>query len=179
LKSVMARVAQQEEVVGGWAVFVDAYRASMPAVYRYLYRGTGGDVGLAEDLTQATFLVALRAFKAGRADCLSMPWLRVVARSRLVDHYRKRSREETKLSVIGGRRGDDVELPGDLSVPEALAALRTLPASQRAALVLRYLDDLPVADVAAALGRSVRATESLLVRAREAFRTAYEESRDG
>jgi RNA polymerase sigma-70 factor (ECF subfamily) len=178
LKLVMARVARREQTARDWAVFVDAYRVSMPAVYRYLFRGTGGDVGLAEDLTQATFMVAVRAFKDGRPECMSMPWLRVVARSRLVDHYRRQAHEGTKLSVIGGRRPADADVPEDLSVPDALAALRGLPASQRAALVLRYLDDLPVAGVAAELGRSVRATESLLVRARAAFRTAYEESGD-
>ena len=39
--------------------------------------------------------------------------------------------------------------------------------------MLRYVDDLPVPEVAAVLGRSVHATETLLVRARRAFRTAY------
>ena len=40
-------------------------------------------------------------------------------------------------------------------------------------LTLRYLDDLPVPDVAALVDRSVHATEGLLVRARAAFRRAY------
>ncbi|MDQ6911220.1 MAG: RNA polymerase subunit sigma-24, partial [Actinomycetota bacterium] len=50
----------------------------------------------------------------------------------------------------------------------------------RAALTLRYLDDLPVPRVAALLDRSVHATEAMLVRARAAFRRAYgEEEHDG
>ena len=43
------------------------------------------------------------------------------------------------------------------------------------ALTLRYLDGLPVPEVAAHLGRSVHATETLLVRARAALRRVYEE----
>jgi RNA polymerase sigma-70 factor (ECF subfamily) len=43
----------------------------------------------------------------------------------------------------------------------------------RAALTLRYLDGLPVPEVARALGRTVHATEALLVRARAAFRRSY------
>ena len=175
---MVAQVLDRDEAVANWTAFVDAYRASMPAVYRYLYRATGGDVELAEDLTQATFMTAVSAFKDDLPDCLSIQWLQVVARSRLIDHYRRRAREETKLSLIVGRR-PDVPVAGDLSIPEAQAALGDLSASQRAALVLRYLDDLPVAEVAAWLGRSVRATESLLVRARASFRAAYEERRDG
>ena len=50
---------------------------------------------------------------------------------------------------------------------------RLVPA-HRAALTLRYLDDLPVPQVAALLDRTLHATEALLVRARAAFRRAYE-----
>jgi RNA polymerase sigma-70 factor (ECF subfamily) len=57
----------------------------------------------------------------------------------------------------------------------AHAALARLPVPQRAALTLRYLDGLPVNDVAEHLGRSVHATETLLVRSRNALRRQYEE----
>ncbi len=40
--------------------FADAYGATLPAVHRYLYRGTGGDAPLIEELTGATFLAAAR-----------------------------------------------------------------------------------------------------------------------
>ena len=53
-----------------------------------------------------------------------------------------------------------------------------LAPQHRLALTLRYLDDLPVADVAAALDRTLHATEALLVRARSAFRTHYETTTD-
>lgn len=43
----------------------------------------------------------------------------------------------------------------------------------RAALTLRYLDGLPVPEVARALGRTVHATEAVLTRARAAFRRSY------
>jgi RNA polymerase sigma-70 factor (ECF subfamily) len=53
------------------------------------------------------------------------------------------------------------------------AALSKLPGEQRIVLVLRYLDRLPVREIATTIGRSEKATESLLSRAREAFRKAY------
>jgi RNA polymerase sigma-70 factor (ECF subfamily) len=52
--------------------------------------------------------------------------------------------------------------------------LRSLPASQRAVLVFVVLDDLPVAEAARLLGKSRGATESLLFRARDSFRRAYD-----
>jgi RNA polymerase sigma-70 factor (ECF subfamily) len=54
--------------------------------------------------------------------------------------------------------------------------LAKLGPHHRAALTLRYLDGLPVADVANYLDRTVHATEALLVRARSAFRKSYVDS---
>jgi RNA polymerase sigma-70 factor (ECF subfamily) len=61
----------------------------------------------------------------------------------------------------------------------AMAWLERLPPRTRAALVLRYVDDLPVGAVAAALGVSTRAAESLLARGRRQLRTIVEEERCG
>lgn len=55
------------------------------------------------------------------------------------------------------------------------AALERLGPHHRAALTLRYLDGLPVAEVAENLGRGIHATEALLQRARRALRRAYVE----
>jgi RNA polymerase sigma-70 factor (ECF subfamily) len=57
--------------------------------------------------------------------------------------------------------------------------MRHLPATQRAALILHHVDGLPVRDVAAAMGRSQTAVESLLSRGRERFRKLYEEQDRG
>ncbi len=56
----------------------------------------------------------------------------------------------------------------------AREVLDRLGAHHRAALTLRYLDGLPVPEVARHLDRTVHATEALLVRARAAFRRIYE-----
>ena len=163
---------------GSWGAFADSYRSTMPAIYRYLYRGTAGDVHLAEELTQATFEIAARGYGQGRLEALEPAWLQSVARSRLIDHYRRTGRERSKLTRIAGRRECHPGPMGDHQAPESLAALKVLEPQHRVALVLRYVDDLTVADVAGLLGKSVRATESLLVRARAALRVAYEEQCD-
>jgi RNA polymerase sigma-70 factor, ECF subfamily len=66
-----------------------------------------------------------------------------------------------------------------LDAVRARATLETIAPQHRAALTLRYLDDLPVPEVATELGRTVHATEALLVRARASFRRAYEEGGGG
>ena len=69
-------------------------------------------------------------------------------------------------------RRDDWDVRFDAMVAQQVLA--GLGAHHRCALTLRYLDDLPVREVADHLGRTVGATEVLLVRARAAFRASYE-----
>lgn len=158
------------------------YDDALPRVYGYLLSRCGG-VALAEDLCGQTFLAAVRAVRKGDPAPLSVAWLIGVARHKLVDHWRAQAREERGLALVEAGGGPDHEDPWDAHL-DALRAHDTLDRllpPHRAALVLRYLDDLPVPEVAAHLDRSVHATEGLLVRARGAFRRAYEaeESGDG
>jgi len=156
------------------------YDRAVREVYRYFHRATAGDGRLTEDLTQETFLACVRAAGRGERDSLTMPWLMGVARHKLVDHYRRRRREEHKLTLAWSAAPPEaVEPDPDMTGADALRALGRLSDSHRVVLVLRYLDDLPVARVAATIGKSVRATESLIVRARRALDQIVAEGRHG
>lgn len=151
------------------------YDRMLPRIHGYFVRRVG-DIAVAEDLTQETFLSAVRELRRGRRVEHLDAWVFSIARRRLVDHWRGREREERRMARAAAEVATR-PLPsaiGDLAAAETLAALGALPGAQRAALVLHYLDDLPVADVAALLDRSLRATESLLARGRDGFRAAYE-----
>jgi len=105
---------------------------------------------------------------------VSVPWLVGVARHKLVDHWRRQAREERGLRAVGTDDLDrDEEWDVRLDALRARHTLEELSPVHRAVLTLRYLDDLPVPEVAALVDRSVHATEGLLVRARAAFRRAY------
>jgi RNA polymerase sigma-70 factor (ECF subfamily) len=72
--------------------------------------------------------------------------------------------------------GDDLVVPDDARARErAVAALTSVAASQRAALVLCYVDGFTVGESAALLGKSVDAVESLLARGRQSFKRAFEQ----
>ncbi|UVS79386.1 RNA polymerase sigma factor SigM [Actinokineospora sp. UTMC 2448] len=150
---------------------LDLYDHALPHVYGYLLARVG-DTALAEDLTAETFLAAVAAARRPGADTPSVPWLIGVARHKLADHWRRVARERLRVVEDPG-----VEDPWEVRL-DAILARQTLAAlgpHHRAALTLRYLDGLPVPEVAAHLGRTVHATEALLVRARAAFRRAYPE----
>lgn len=160
------------------AAFRAWYDATLPRVYAYLYQRCGRDSELAEELTQQTFVDAIRTHARTTPED-EVRWIIGIARHRLADHFRAMDRRERgyrrllaisprpAITWLGEREGDDV----------LADALRRLPAAQRAAIVLRYLDDLPVREVARLLGRSEGAVESLLSRGREALRGALGDDR--
>jgi RNA polymerase sigma-70 factor (ECF subfamily) len=167
-------VGGQEEISGLDPVAA-IYRRALPHVYGYLLSRCGS-VSLAEDLTAETFLAAV----AASGPEVTVAWLVGVARHKLADHWRHSVREERTAAAVGqAARAQAYDDPWDewLDTEAAYAALRCLNAPQRAALTLRYLDGLPVAEVAAHLGRSLPATETLLVRARAALRRVYLDAR--
>jgi len=148
------------------------YDRGLREVYGYLFARCG-QRAVAEELTSETFMAAVDAARRGGAD-VGMPWLMGVARHKLVDHWQAQAREERSLRAVGDEVAPE-EDPWDvrLDAVRARGTLAQLGPHHRAALTLRYLDDLPVPEVAALLGRTVHATEALLVRARAAFRRTY------
>lgn len=155
------------------------YDAQVADVYAFVLRRCG-DVELAEDMTQEAFVAAAGRFR-DTAKVPSSAWLYQVARSRLIDHWRREARKFRKFRLVSTGDIDRTAAdPADgvVSGRRVMAALDNLPAHQRTVLVLRYLDDYPVGQVAETLGRSVSATESLLARARRNLEVNYGE-RDG
>lgn len=154
---------------------VAIYRAALPQVYGYLLPRCGS-VAIAEDLTAETFEAAVAGVRQGQVREVTVAWLIAVARHKLVDHWQRVGREQRGLAAVE-REHVDADDPWDeiLDLHAAHAALWRLSVPQRLALTLRYLDGLSVPEVAEQLGRSVHATETLLVRARAALRRVYEE----
>jgi RNA polymerase sigma-70 factor, ECF subfamily len=152
---------------------IDLYDQALPDVYGYLASRTGS-AAVAEDLTSETFLAAVDAVRRGTVRDLTVAWLIGVARHKLVDHWRREGREDRTVEPDVGHADDwDVRL----DQLAAHATLAELGPHHRSALTLRYLDGLPVREVAACLGRTEGATEVLLVRARAAFRARYDDGR--
>jgi RNA polymerase sigma-70 factor (ECF subfamily) len=156
-------------------VLLAIYDEALPQVYGYLVSRCGSRA-VAEDLTSETFLAAVDAATAGTVPRMSVAWLVGVARHKLADHWRRLAREQRRLEAVRDAYVEaDDPWEEQLDAVAAREILGRLGVHHRAALTLRYVDGLPVPEVAAHLGRTLHATEALLVRARAAFREAYGE----
>ena len=166
------------------AVFADelAFRAwyelSLPRVYAYLFHRCGRNPELAEELTQQAFVEAVRSRGRFRGQADATTWVVGIARHKLLDHFRRTERDTRRLTALTARElgAEGLAVPSPRRPDDIDDALAVLPAGQRAVLVLHYMDQLSVREVARNIGKTEAATASLLARGRDAFRQAYQEA---
>ncbi|RJL35377.1 RNA polymerase sigma factor [Bailinhaonella thermotolerans] len=159
------------------AAFEAFYRRNFEAVLRFVTRRVD-DPHLAGDLTADVFLAALdsaHTYRPGRGS--EIAWLYGVARNVVSARRRRDAREARASGRIAGRRlmdDDDVgrmeeRIDAERGMREALAAMQALPEGERAVLELVAVDQLTVAEAAAALGIRAVTARVRLHRARKAL----------
>src|SRR5215208_4123834 len=156
--------------------FERLYKRHVHDVYRYTLAVLHNDAD-AEDVTQAAFLSAYRAFRKGERPVKPHNWLIKIAHNECRQRFRasaRRPQEVTLQETDGHPAGNPAD---DVPTAEELRhALAQLSFNQRAALVMRELEGRTYAEIAAVLETSVSAVETLLFRARRALREQLEGS---
>jgi len=175
---------QRERVLRGAVLAGDQrawqawYEESYEPLYAYVHWRSGGLGELAEEVVQETWLVAVRrvrAFDPGQGSFLA--WLRGIAANVLRNRLRARARVSRAESLRGERESDapvDAELIRRERAERIAAALADLPEHYEAVLRAKYLEGASVAEIAETAGQTSKAVESLLSRARQAFRERYQ-----
>ncbi|MFC0097806.1 RNA polymerase sigma factor [Micromonospora marina] len=162
-------------------------RYSRP-VYNHAFRLTGS-WSTAEDVTQATFLVAWRRRHDARlVDGSALPWLLVVATNAVRSEWRSGRRWLALLRRLPAERYADGDLADEVSarldderrMAEVLSVVRGLPPAEREAVALCLWSGVSYPDAAAVLGISEVAVRSRVSRARSRLaRLMPEEIQEG
>lgn len=137
-------------------------------VYRFLFATVGPQA--ADDCFQETFLSALRAYPELRDARNLRGWLLTIATRKALDHWRGEKRRPVPVEHVPERAAPPTQ-EGD---PELWRAVGSLPPMQRAAVVHRYVLDLPYAEVAEVLGCSEEAARASAYEGRKKLRTHME-----
>ncbi len=142
-------------------------------VYGYVAYRLAPDTHAAGDVTQETFLAALKGWESFRGEGSVLTWLRSIARRKTVDYFRRQGRlAETPLTAP--------PVAVDQTNPAAQRALfiatvmQSLPNGQAELLEDKYLEGLSVREMASRRDTSEQAIASALFRARQTFRDQYE-----
>ena len=183
--------ALARRILGGdEAAFQELFDRFFPRLYRFALARLDGDRDTAQDVVQQTFCNAIERLESYRGEAALYTWFCQICRNVLADHWRGRQRREdrlvpledqadvrTVLESLTAPAGDSPEFSawqGDVRrVIEA--AVDGLPGHYGDILEWKYIDGLTVQRIAERLGQSPKAAESMLGRARAAFREAVVE----
>ena len=165
-----SRSRRQNEALD--AAFEDFYRKHVAEVYQYALAVLANSAD-AEDVTQQTFMNAYRAFQRGEKPRKPHNWLIKIAHNVCRMRWRQSSRrpQEIPLEHVSEPAARDDEQP---SLDVLLGELARLPFKQRAAIVMREVEDRSYAEIADVLETTVPAVEALLFRARTNLRARRE-----
>lgn len=160
------------------ARFVAGYADS---VYAYVRHRLAPRADMVEDVVQEIFLAALGSLPQFSGTSLKA-WLHGIARHKVEDFYRRRLREPMPLLDDDDERvmTDDRPLVEETIDRKRLMertheVLRRLPAAYSVVLLWRYWENRSAREMAEAAGKTEKAIERLLARARERFRQLWDE----
>jgi RNA polymerase sigma-70 factor (ECF subfamily) len=167
--------------------FDEFFNEYYPKLYRFVKRRVS-DASLAEDVAQGALCRALQSLRGFRGEAALFTWLCTLCRRELsarlsefnpASTYASLSEDDPAVraaleSLLANESTDPLLATDRAQLRQAIrVALDYLPAPYGAILEWKYLRDMSIGEIAGRLGRSPKAAESLLTRAREAFREAF------
>ncbi len=164
--------------------FVDEY---YPRVFRFAYPRVGRNPEATQDVVQTTFAAVIRKISDYRGEAALFTWLCSFCRYEIAAHWRRHGKTRHEIELIEDSRDirgalESLGAVADETVARfereevgrmVWAVLDNLPLRYGNALQWKYIQGLSVSEVADHLGVSTKAAESVLTRARQAFRDGF------
>jgi len=153
-------------------VFTQLVRKELPSLRRFLLAACSGDRDEADDVAQEATMKAYVASRDFEDETGFSAWLYRIACNTLIDHQRKLTRRGVTLDidkaydVAAANRSDDTFTYQDL-----YQAIDGLTVSERTAVLLFYMEDRPIAEVATIMNVAEGSVKAYLSRGREHLRT--------
>lgn len=172
-------------LAGDEAAFDRFFEGASRRLFRFALRRLPNEIDAAEEIVQMTLTQAFRKLHTYRGEAALFTWLCAICRREILAHWRRRGQRAREIALTdedpavraafearaleedaaAAERGDVAE--------RVHATLETLPQRYGDALQWKYVEGVPVEEVGRRLGLGLKATESLLTRARGAFRKGF------
>jgi RNA polymerase sigma-70 factor (ECF subfamily) len=172
---------------GGERAFGTFAEHYLPGLYRFAHRRLDHDPELTKEIVQSTVCKVIENLDGYRGEASLFTWLCACCRNEIAAHFRRLGRRPREVELERAAEADPAgAFPTSASAGPEERLLRIeaselvhitldrLPRSYALAMEWRYLEGLSVTEVAQRLKSSYKTTESLLSRARAAFREVYE-----
>lgn len=174
-------------LAGDEAAFRHFFETYFPRVYRFALPRLAGDVEATKEVVQASLTKAIRSLASYRSDAALFTWLCQICRSQIVDYLRANKRFSDRIVLIDDTPElraalESVEAPAEDEPAQRLSNAQTralvqsvldrLPARYGDVLEWKYIEGRSVEEIGDLLGVGHAAAQSMLARARIAFRDA-------
>lgn len=175
-------------VAGGDQAAFDAFfKEYFPRLFRFTLSRVNNDADLAEEVVQRTMCIVVRKMGAYRGEALLFTWLCQICRNETAAIFRQRKIESTDdipiedhpavQAALESMFANDFRPESAQRLDEIAHFVRTtlqyLPANYATALEMKYVQGCSVVEIAAKLNIGTKAAESVLSRARAAFREGF------
>jgi len=181
------RTLARAVAAGDREAFDAFFKEYFPRLFRFTLTRVDNDPALAEEVVQRTMCIVVRKMGTYRGEALLFTWLCQICRNELAAVYRQageRFRADIPIddhpavqaaleSMLAGDLRPESEQRQREIAQFVRATLQHLPSHYALALELKYVEGHSVAEIARELELSEKATESLLTRARNAFREGF------
>lgn len=181
------RLLASQVASGDQRAFDEFFREYFPRLYRFTLLRTENDHDLAEEIVQRTMCIVVRKMTSYRGEALLFTWLCQICRNEMSAVFRQRGVESVAEITIEDHpfvqaalesMGAEEYRPETIQRREELArfvraTLEYLPANYATALEMKYIYGNTVSEIGVRLGIGEKAAESVLSRARAAFRDGF------
>ncbi len=164
---------------GSQEAFTELYQKYSDLLFAYLLRRLDNDRDVATDIWQETWLVAVEKIYVFKSDCTVFTWLCAIANNKISDYFRlkkKHRKFDIEMKLAMDIDNDVVEVVNEDVQETVIKVLADLSDEHRYLLMARYFENKSVDEISLQIGKSYKATESLLTRSRNAFRKKFKQN---
>lgn len=152
-------------------------------LFTYILHRLKNDRDAASDIWQETWIVFVEEISDFQFKCSIFTWLCAIAKNKISTYYRNIKKQEliqpiTKLNFDIDADELDVEAIDSETQSDVIAVLAELADEYRFLLEAKYIEDKTIDEISCEIGKSYKATESMLTRAREAFRKKFKQIKE-
>ena len=167
---------------------VELYTAYADRIYSLVFNQVDRNRDAAQDIVQETFLAASKSASKFHGRSKVYTWLYSIAHRKVADFYRRKKRE-ARYQTESSDGHIDPGSGGEPLVTEIMETeeknrtiqetLSSLPLHYKEVLILKYVEEMPVAEISQVMGRSPKSVEGLLTRARRELRDRLAAQNEG
>jgi len=168
-----------EEIKNGkQSAFKVLYLKYSDLLFAYILHHLDKDKDAASEIWQETWIVFVEKINSFQGKCSIFTWLCAIAKNKISDYYKNAKKQELFQST-GKQNFDidaeelDVELMDIETQASVIIVLANLTSEYRYLLEAKYIENKSINEISCEIGKSYKATESLLTRARESFRKEF------